>query len=183
MPNWTSNDLTITAKSKKAIPDLSKFKEVALTVDNKGQDLLLDFEKFVPYPKEVYEDKDEQVEIEKLKREGKEGEAKKLEILFKLKEHKEFNWYDFNVTNWGTKWNANINIEPVLEGNKLFYTFNTAWSPPLLVIVAMSLQFPNLYFKLKYYEGAMGFKGVVECKNGKVIKETYSENYYGGRGG
>jgi hypothetical protein len=46
----------------------------------------------------------------------------------------------------------------------------------------MSKMFPDLTFKLKYYEMGNGFKGVFVCKGGKVIKSDEFE-YRGGRGG
>lgn len=42
------------------------------------------------------------------------------------------NWYDWNRTNWGTKWNAyGLEDDAVRQdGDKVFLTFQTAWSPP-----------------------------------------------------
>ena len=189
MPNWSSNDLFITA-GKKAVADLKKFKKTAFTKnkypeeeEKKDRDLILDFEKFVPYPKEYYEDIKEQEEIERLIKNGKEGEANKLKILYKLKEHKDLDLHDWHIVNWGTKWGAHYTQQPIDKGNKLVYTFDTAWSPPLPVVLKMSVMFPNLLFKIKYYEQGSGFKGIFECKAGKVIRDIYKNNYRGGRGG
>lgn len=186
--NWCSNDLFITAKSKKAVENLKKFKETAFTKDkypddDEEKDIYIDFENFVPYPEEVYEEEKERITIKNLRKKGKNGEANKLEILYKLKGYKEFDWYNWNIQMWGTKWNSHYTKEPIEKGNKLFYNFDTAWSPPLPVVLAMSQMFPNLYFKIKYYEQGMGFYGTFECKAGVVIKDIYKNNYHGGRGG
>ena len=46
MPNWTTNEVTITAKSAK---DLSKFIETIKTEDNP-----FDFQKIEPMPKNIF---------------------------------------------------------------------------------------------------------------------------------
>lgn len=188
MPNWCDCDLIITAK-KKDIPDLNKFKEFAFTKDKytgekEGErDLILDFGKFVPYPEEIVEYGKEEAEIEELKQKGK--DTKKLEILHQLKGKPNFNFYDWHIANWGTKWNARFwdsEARPELDGKKLMYNFSTAWSPPTPVIFAMSKIFPKFKFKLKYYEQGMGFQGTFECEGG-VIKTDIHKSYRGGRGG
>jgi len=94
--------------------------------------------------------------------------------------------YKWCIKNWGNgnslqshrsvlalaKWNAD---EPELIERKrsLLYTFDTAWSPPLPVIIKMSKTFPQLLFTLKYWEGGMGFQGIFKAKNGKVLKDIH----------
>lgn len=176
------NKLTITAKSKKAIPELKKFEDLALTKnyykDEKGieKDNQLDFEMFVPYPIEVNEERESMKKILALKQKGKEAEANKLEILHKLTYgNSKFNYYDWHCSNWGTKWNSCYAKPPIKKDNKLTYNFDTAWGPPLPVIIAMSILFPNLIVNLKYDEPGMCFKGTLECKNGKIIKDVYKD--------
>jgi hypothetical protein len=92
--------------------------------------------------------------------------------------------YDWCITNWGTKWGL-YDIELTDDGSEsgsLAYTFQTAWSPPVPVIQAMSKQFPSLTFALDYFEGLMGFMGSVEYEGGEVIQEG-SAPYHGNRGG
>jgi len=51
------------------------------------------------------------------------------------------NWYDWNIFNWGTKWNAyGIHIESEWDGDdccEMEIHFDTAWSPPFPVIEAL----------------------------------------------
>jgi len=51
------------------------------------------------------------------------------------------NWYDWNIFNWGTKWNAyDIHIESEWDGDdccEMEIHFDTAWSPPFPVIEAL----------------------------------------------
>ena len=62
------------------------------------------------------------------------------------------------------------------------FTCQSAWSPPIPVIKAMSDKFPSLKFKLKYYEMGMGFKGVYTVEGGTVLEDSDAK-YNGHRGG
>lgn len=93
------------------------------------------------------------------------------------------NWYDWNVTNWGTKWDVAVSdneqypeTELINEedwSDRLIYSFNTAWSPPLPAIATLSEQYPNLEFTLSYEEET-GWGGEIEFINGQ---DTVLENY------
>jgi hypothetical protein len=69
-------------------------------------------------------------------------------------------WYDFNVREWGTKWDVAVRdgedypeTELMEESDtSLAYRFNTAWSPPLPAIEALSGQYPDVEFNLSYEE-------------------------------
>lgn len=70
------------------------------------------------------------------------------------------NWYDWNVRNWGTKWDVAVSDDdnyPETEiveewSDRLIYRFNTAWSPPVEAIRELSSQYPELEFDLEYEE-------------------------------
>ena len=92
--------------------------------------------------------------------------------------------YDWCIKNWGTKWGLyEVElVEDLSEHGRLEYTFCTAWAPPILVIQAMSKQFPSLSFAMDYFEGGMGFMGSCEYENGQEV-EAASAPYHGNRGG
>jgi hypothetical protein len=80
-------------------------------------------------------------------------------------------WYNWNVSNWGTKWNCSEvwhdrtdNSET--EAGKTSYNFDTAWSPAEPVVAALAEQFPTLSITHRYCEGGMGFAGQVVYLNG-----------------
>jgi hypothetical protein len=84
----------------------------------------------------------------------------------------EYNWYNFNVREWGTKWDAR-DVE-LLDDDEtyLHYKFDTAWSPPTEVIAKLAEQNPNLNITLEYREeqgwgGEIAFNG----SNAEVVKE------------
>jgi hypothetical protein len=80
-------------------------------------------------------------------------------------------WYNWNVANWGTKWNAyDISI---LEDGVL--QFDTAWSPPEPIFVTLSEKYPELEFEAKSFDEGWGFACVTTYKNGAVINEVSLE--------
>ena len=91
------------------------------------------------------------------------------------------NWYVWNVNNWGTKWDVAVShneeypeTELVEEWtDRLIYSFNTAWSPPIPAITTLSQQYPNLEFTLSYEEET-GWGGEIEFLAGE---DTVLENY------
>jgi hypothetical protein len=40
------------------------------------------------------------------------------------------NWYDWNIANWGTKWDIDAEITSQNQNSITFY-FDSAWSPPI----------------------------------------------------
>lgn len=75
-------------------------------------------------------------------------------------EDKTWNWYSWNISNWGTKWDIGIRDDDkypdteLLEetDTSLIYKFQTAWSPPLPAIEELSVQYPELEITLEYEE-------------------------------
>jgi hypothetical protein len=69
------------------------------------------------------------------------------------------NWYEWNIENWGTKWDVNVNEGYLqrIDDNTLSISFDTAWGPPT--------KFYDFLFEqgwdvtAKYYEPGMGFVG------------------------
>ena len=92
-------------------------------------------------------------------------------------------WYAWCIENWSTKWGfCHTSKAEWLSKTKILYSFDTAWSPPAGLIKHISEMYPEFIFKLKFWEGGVGFKGVYIFKNGAVIEDEHSE-YRGMRGG
>ena len=70
------------------------------------------------------------------------------------------NWYDWNVRNWGTKWDVAVGDEEQYPETELMedgetvlaYRFNTAWGAPLQAIETLSSQYPEIEFELSFEE-------------------------------
>ena len=69
------------------------------------------------------------------------------------------NWYEWNIENWGTKWDVNVNEGYLqrIDDNTLSISFDTAWGPPT--------KFYDFLFEqgwdvvARYYEPGVGFIG------------------------
>jgi hypothetical protein len=88
--------------------------------------------------------------------EQKELERKTAENVAK---HGYGNWYDYCVSEWGTKWDVGgdgqSDIHP--DGKMLHTYFDSAWSPP--VYAYEKLVELGFGVDAMYYEGGMGYAG------------------------
>jgi hypothetical protein len=90
-------------------------------------------------------------------------------------------WYDWNVRNWGTKWDVGVSDDDKYPDTELMeesesslaYRFNTAWSPPLPAIEKLSSQYPDVEFTLSFEE-EQGWGGEYVFANGNGTEiESY----------
>ncbi len=89
----------------------------------------------------------------------------------------EDDWYNWNIAHWGTKWDA-CHADSELEsfGNTsrpgtLFYSFDTAWSPPAPIIDILIAKFGHV--EMFYaYEEEQGWGGTLSAFGGKVIEQS-----------
>jgi hypothetical protein len=83
-------------------------------------------------------------------------------------------WYDWNIQNWGTKWNANTNYYDYEEDSEQFTVdFDTAWSPPIAWLEKVVAKYPELTFNLAYHEAGMNFRGEADGSEGELVNETW----------
>jgi hypothetical protein len=159
MPNHVYS--TITAYGKET--DLANIKK---GLKGKDKDQHLCFNNIIPMPENIFT-----------------GDVGKKE---KEKYGKD-NWYDWSISNWGTKWNAysQPEEEPKINGEanslkfikdeKTFavitYHFCTAWSPVPRILEKLSLKYPNCIFKYAYLEEGEGFSGIDFWHDGCIVKE------------
>ena len=106
MPNWCSNVLTLTHKD----PEQIKRAQKALVEG----DLL---KEFVPVPQELQETVSPAPE-------------NAPSVVYDGREYT--SWYDFCVSEWGTKWDVDAWSNEVSEdGLTLECSFDSAWAPPI----------------------------------------------------
>jgi hypothetical protein len=95
-------------------------------------------------------------------------------------------WYVWSNDNWGTKWNAYGQDNPVNQsrGNSDPIRFSTAWSTPYPVMVALSAKYPDLTIRVDYADEDAGSNcGFYVLKNGSDIdSEEYKYNDLQNRG-
>lgn len=70
-------------------------------------------------------------------------------------------WYDWNVDNWGTKWNAYDQPDERNATDTMY--FQTAWSAPRPIISKLAEMFPDVEINLWYADEDSG------CNTGHII--------------
>jgi hypothetical protein len=89
-----------------------------------------------------------------------------------MPEEESKNCCDWNIENWGTKWDAvDCHMNSVSE-YQMDYYFRTAWVPPWKWYPEVVEQFPELSFILKYEEWQRGLAGRWVEVRGKHDKEN-----------
>jgi hypothetical protein len=78
-------------------------------------------------------------------------------------ELKEEGWYEWNIENWGTKWNCDaqdwVKVEsPIEDLATVSFWFDSAWAPPITLYEKIEST-STLNIKASYSECGMGFVG------------------------
>ena len=152
MPNWCNNNLTLEHEDPAMI-------QRAADALQRGEFL----QEFIPCPKELTETVS-----------GSLGDEYAQELnQFKMQLNQKYfgakDWYDWNVSNWGTKWDVgcdgSTDVHP--DGRMLHTYFDSAWSPP----VAAYVKLEELGFKVNamYYESGMCYAGAYGDGNDEEI--------------
>jgi len=89
-------------------------------------------------------------------------------------------WYDWAISNWGTKWGDHELIVSEMYLNDEYTStlgleYETAWGPALDALNHISTMFPKLIFYTFYREEGMGFAGYYKVCNGEVMMDTSAE--------
>lgn len=188
MPNWVTNNVRINADETL----LAKIREeVKGTPYSNGEDREFDFNTIAPIPTELVgttsptkiisqEDYDKQEErIAK-------GDLTEGEKTFGVSRgitqemHDDFverfgfaDWYGWQINNWGTKWNAS---SVYWSDDNDFVSFNTAWSTPFDLLVALSKKYPQATFEIEYADEDFGYNvGRYVLQNGEEIDTEIPE--------
>ena len=120
MPNWFYFSLNVSGKKE----DVQAFVENVKGKEGtnyEGREF--DFNHFIPQPEGLYDEKSE-------------------DNIFP-------NWYNWNIENWGTKWNASVDDAYLVSDKEGFpyeyhYDMRTAWADPRPVIFKMIEMYPDL---------------------------------------
>ena len=148
MPNYCNNVVEIRGPQK----------VVKALVDHR-----LDFMKIYPYP--------EDLDIV-AGRSGADDRLEQIQLVAaeesNLKKYGYKNWYDWCVSEWGTKWNAggsdnaDMQIDWDEDGDDsiALFQFDTAWAPALGVLQKLRDDHPELSVECRYHEPGVGFMGV-----------------------
>ena len=150
MPNWCQNSVLVSG-------NLTAFREWL------GEDVKLTLSKIAPTPKELIE------------RQAPFNGTEEESIAFVVKYGYD-NWYDWNVHNWGTKWDIEAEFDEVSsDENTMFFSFHSAWSPPTIAMQKLSEMF-SICVQIAYIEEGNGFVGCTVFENGEVLENEQSDD-------
>lgn len=98
-----------------------------------------------------------------------------LEYMRPMPKDQEANWYDWCVTNWGTKWDATETfVGNDTEEDSVTFSFDTAWAPPIEAFRHWAERDGRVTYRLTYIEPGMGFVGW-DSYDGDYFDEDYVE--------
>ena len=154
MPNWCSNSLALEHKDPSMIEKFVKAFEADCVART-----------FLPPPNWAEIIRQEKLEAMRKDNPQAASLAEKLDIPVDIEKElsQDSRWYDWNVSNWGTKWDfggSNGAITGRTE-NSVSAGFDTAWAPPIGVYRALEEQ--GFTVNALYYEGGMDFGGEYSC--------------------
>ena len=183
MPNWCTNELTISGPPK----DLKRFLDACMGLPAQYPPLILPngqklsekpketepyfcFNALIPTPKEI-------LEI------GYDGHDKiprlTLAEILQGKMPEPMDGYHWNIANWGTKWDIYHNRLTIEDFGwhrgckKVTAWFDTAWSPPRAWLEKAIGLYPSLTFILHYEEPGNYFAGDLYGENGVITEDIY----------
>jgi hypothetical protein len=184
MPNWVYNGLTVEGSPDSVKKMMAQLNTPFVRVHDNWNVATQQFEKQqVTYPNPVFAFWNI---IKPTNMEAYDGPQPKNENLEEAMKFKSDHWYDWNVRNWGTKWDVAVSsvdthpdtyMEETANGENhvVYYNFETAWSRPMNALCTLSEQYPDLLFTLSYEEET-GWGGELELLRGKVISESQYDN-------
>lgn len=162
MPNWCNNVVTFKHHDPKVVARLVK-------AFNSGR-MMSDF---FPCPKEL---------VETMAGSCAKGttEAKEHELRQKqnIKEYGYANWYDWQVAEWGTKWDVgrkdyDEKVKVKRGAKEVTLAFDSAWSPPINFYEKMRDE-QQFEINAQYFEPGCGFVGQWTTEDGEVTYQFSS---------
>ncbi|MDQ3190212.1 MAG: hypothetical protein M3Q58_01315 [Bacteroidota bacterium] len=92
-----------------------------------------------------------------------------IQCLKNYREHGSVSWYEWNIANWGTKWNAYGQNDKRNNTDTIY--FKTAWSSPIKLIQELSRMFPLVKLDLTYADEDSGSNaGKIVLEKGEAIE-------------
>lgn len=142
MPNWCDNNLTISGPKK----IIQKIEQTNLSLN-----------KLIPCPEELNDILSGSIGSDK-----KANEFFKMQLKNNIKKYGSKDWYDWNVKNWGTKWDISpndIQVEYKRNTGTLSTGFQSAWAPPVEAMKKLKDKYPEITIRLEYIETGASFAG------------------------
>ena len=162
MPNHVTHKVMVSGDSD----EMTAFEEDCFSTVEDGfgkGNTFLDFNKIVPFPKELAGiiSGFAIIDGEKVERWR---EVDDVDVAITDQDRKELVekygadcGYDWNINNWGTKWNS-YNFHSSYSGStSIEFVFDTAWSTPQQIFNKLTEMYPNLIFDVSCFDEGWGF--------------------------
>ena len=123
----------------------------------------------------VHEDKSkiDKIEQELLKWDNGKGDCQLFNTICPRPADQEERWYDWNISNWGCKWDASIIDWSRDDDNTITAYYDTPWGPPLQLYYFMIEE--GFTVNAMYHESGMGFAGVFDNGNDEYYEYDISD--------
>jgi hypothetical protein len=152
MPNWCFNTLSVNATNEAGKKLVEAFRPKYKYEDSNGL-YARPFQDLMPCPEELHCDAG-------FFGEGTEKEKEMLALYASNKaKHGYAHWYDWQIANWGTKWDARVEDFQDDDPTDVLIYFDTAWSPPIDFLRWYCEKHPDVVLSLTYDEEGMQFEG------------------------
>ena len=147
MPNWFNFTLEVSGKEE----DVQEFvQNVKGSKKYDTKDYVFDFNHFIPQPDNIF-------------RGALGSEEEKY-----CKDNNLPDWYNWNVENWGTKWNANVDNSCWTSDYSFTYEMATAWADPRPIFQAMFEKYPHLAFEIEGEEESCEYGLYIKFDKGNI---------------
>jgi hypothetical protein len=200
MPNWVMNELTC------IFPDTESLNLFKNKLDEKNL-----YNSFFPMPEILQDTQSPTIDAEKLiLTYNKETNSKAMGLTEIIKANHHFfspqaeqalknqqafiatgfsNWYDWNLSNWGVKWDAsNVQSKELSDFNTVIYTFDSPWGTPEHFVIELSKLYPDACFEMvsgsiendTHYEFTCVDGKFEETCSYETFKEAVEDGKWGG---
>lgn len=88
-------------------------------------------------------------------------------------------WYDWNVTHWGTKWAPDIyNIRKSSDAKSIVMCFDSAWSPPIAFFAYLTERFDGVHVIDNFVDESYCFVGCSDISGGTAKTVDFEPSDY-----
>ena len=142
MPNWCYNRVSVYSEDTKQIDEL-------FDIFNNPEP----FNALIPSPKwSETPNEDGELPVRTEHKNPKTGEVSFVTMEFPKSGKNDDRWYNWNISNWGTKWDINGSVEiDDYDSEQIEINFNTAWGPPIEICNKLRELFPEVGFSSVSY--------------------------------
>lgn len=152
MPNWCYNRVAINGSKE----DVEAFK--ALVRGSSEDENAFSFQNILPCPEELLNDSSTTYGGDN----SEENDKLRATLMDK---YGYSSWYDWRVSNWGTKWDISHASSEFYDDESAEWTFDTAWCAPDGIYYELASRFPELHISWFYDEPGMQVAGYLNNPN------------------